>query len=110
MRDVHEGLIGTLAHLHFLFPQRVLVNDERADALNYQQIDDATASRMQILQDPAIALRRDTIKLAGGETLGFGKTLLLVSALLGVELVDRFDATAIDQARDKTCFVGGQGR
>jgi len=108
MRDLHKLLIVLLAHLHLLLPERVLANDDGSDAFLYQEIDDATAGRVQVVQDTAIALRRDPIELARREAVRFGKALLVVSTLLVVQLVDSFDRAAIDQARDKAGLVGGE--
>jgi hypothetical protein len=96
--------------LHPLFPQRVLADDQRADPLLHQELDDATAGRVQILQDTAVTLRRQAIELARGETLRFGKLLLQVRALFVVELIGRLQRAAIDQARDEPWFVGDERR
>ena len=80
--DLHKILVIPLAHLHFLLPKRVLADDECPDSLLHQQIDDATASRVQIVHDAAIALRRDALKLTRSKAVGFGKLFLLMGALL----------------------------
>ncbi|WP_376797304.1 hypothetical protein [Thermogemmatispora sp.] len=80
MGDLHELLIVPFPHLHFLLPERVLPYDERANALLHQQSDDATAGRVQVPQQTAIALRRDAITLAGGTAAGLRKFALHMGA------------------------------
>src|ERR1700694_1410647 len=38
MRDRHKGLVIATAHLDFLLPERVLANNQQADSLLYQQV------------------------------------------------------------------------
>jgi hypothetical protein len=54
MGDLHKLLVGALAQLHVLLPERVFADHERADALADQQIDDTTAGRVQIAVYAAI--------------------------------------------------------
>src|SRR5258708_17417796 len=61
MGNLHEFLIVAMAQLHPLLPEWILANDERTNSFLHQQINDATAGRMQIVHHPAIALRRDSI-------------------------------------------------
>ena len=61
MRDLHELLIVLLAQLHPALPKRIFPNHQGANAFLDQQINDATAGRMQAMHDPAITLRRDAI-------------------------------------------------
>src|SRR5215469_15657521 len=51
--------------MHLLLPERVLADDQGANTLAYQQINDPTADGMQVLHDPSIALRRDRISRNG---------------------------------------------
>ena len=73
-------------------------------------INDATACRVQIGLDTAIALRRDPIKLVGGEAFGFGKVALLVGTLLIVMLIQAFEWAAIDEKRLEFWLRRGDSR
>jgi hypothetical protein len=53
MRDLHKLLSVLLAQLHALFPEGILAN-----AFFHYHIDNATAGRMQVMHDAAIALQR----------------------------------------------------
>ena len=90
MWKLHKLLIVPLAQVRFLFPERVFPNHQRPDPFAYQQIDDATACRVQIAVDPAIALRRDPIQLWRGEPVLVAQAALVRCALLVVELVEAF--------------------
>ena len=92
MRDLHELLRVALAQLHVLLPERVFADHQGADALADQQIDDATAGRVQIPVYAAIALRRDPIQLRRGETVLVAQAALVGCPLLLVELVEAFPA------------------
>jgi hypothetical protein len=105
MRDLHKLLVLLAPHLDLLFPEGILANDQGPDSLCDQQIDDTTAGRMQIVQDKAVALRRDAIKLTRSEAVRLGKLLLAVFALLVVQVVHGFYRTPVDQAGDEIGFV-----
>jgi hypothetical protein len=66
---------------------------------------------VQVVHDPAVALRRDALQAMGGETRLFatGKLLLRMLALLVIELVGGFERSACNQAGDKARLVGGEG-
>ncbi len=64
VRDLHKRLIVAPAHLDFLFPALVESDHQRPDPLAYQQIDDATACRVQVGLDAAMTLRRNAISLS----------------------------------------------
>ncbi len=64
MGNLHKLLIVSLAHTHFLLPKQVLADDQYPDPLAHQQINNATAGRVQIAVYPAIALRRNSIQMA----------------------------------------------
>ena len=70
--DLHELLVIPLPQFHFLFPEPVQPDHQRPDALLDQEINDATACRVQIRIDAAIALRRDPIQLAGAFPVELG--------------------------------------
>jgi hypothetical protein len=53
--NLHELLIGALTQLHVLLPEGVFPDHERTDPLADQQIDDATAGRVQRTVYAAIA-------------------------------------------------------
>ncbi len=57
-----EVLIAPPAQVRFLFPERVLADAPRADALSDQQIDDATAGGVQVVVDAPRALRGDALQ------------------------------------------------
>ena len=57
-----------------------------------QQIDDATACRVQGAVYAASALRRDSIELRRGETVLMAQAALVLGALFVVELVEAFPA------------------
>jgi hypothetical protein len=61
VRDLHKRLIVATTHLYFLFPALVESDHQRPDPLAYQEIDDATACRVQVGLDAAITLRRNAI-------------------------------------------------
>ena len=61
MRDLDKLLIVFPPHLHLLLPESVLANDEGADPLCDQQIDNTTACRVQIVLHAAVSLRREAI-------------------------------------------------
>src|SRR6266566_7701342 len=110
MRDLHKVLVIALAHLDFLLPERVLADNQRPDALLHQQLDNATAGRMQGMHDAATALRRNTIKLARRTAALLRKATLRASALLVVILIPAFDRLAVDQTGDETGFIRGESR
>ncbi len=64
VRDLHKRLISATAHPDFLFPALVESDHERPDPLAYQEIDDATACRVQVGLDAAMTLRRNAISLS----------------------------------------------
>src|SRR5258708_37177962 len=53
MRDAHEGLVVASPQVRFLLPERILADHQRPDALSYEQVDDASAGRVQIVVNPA---------------------------------------------------------
>ena len=110
MRELHELLRGALAQLPLLFPERVFPDHQGADPLAYQQIDDATAGRVQRAVDPAMALRRDPIQVRRGETVLMAQATLVRCALLVVKLVEAFEGLAADQTGDKPGLGEGRAR
>ena len=73
-----------------------------------QQIDDATAGRVQIAVYAAIALRRDPIQLRRGATMLVAQAALVRCALFIIKLVEAFERLAADQAGDKPGFGAGE--
>src|SRR5215472_553168 len=73
-----------------------------------QQIDDATAGRVQGAVYAASALRRDPIELRRGEPVLVAQAALVCCALFVIELVEAFEGLAADQAWDKPGFVAGR--
>jgi len=71
----------------------------------HQQINDATAGRVQRAIDTAIALRRELIQLARGEPFFVGQTALMFGTLLVIALIEALDGFATDQARGKPWFI-----
>ena len=61
VRDLHKRLSVETAHLDPLFPALIESDHQRPDPLASQEIDDATACRVQVGLDAAITLRRNAI-------------------------------------------------
>ncbi len=99
MRNLDKRLVIFAPHVRFLFPERIFADTECPDPPFDQIIDDATACRVQIGSNPAIALRRNAIKLAGSEPLRFCEVPLMAGTLLVVVLIQALKGTAIDQKR-----------
>src|SRR5258708_30199455 len=108
VRYLNKLLVVLLAHLDFLFPERVFPDTECPDSLAYQQSNNPTACRVQVGVDTAITLRRDLIKLARGKTLLFGKVLLMMCSVFVVVVIATFDRLSIHQTWDKSRFGGGE--
>ena len=87
MGNLNKLLVVFVPQFHLLLPIRIFAHDQSSDPFFDQQIDDPTACRVQIRSYPAIALRRDSIKLAGSEPLGFAQMAKISGALLVVVLV-----------------------
>lgn len=104
--DLHELLVVLPPQLNPLLPQRVLADDQHADPFRHQQLDDATAGRVQGLKDMAGALRRQSIPLTGGKTVGLSKLLVQLGALFVVELIGRLQRAAIHQTWGEAQLVG----
>ncbi len=110
MGDLHKLLSMLFPQLHLLFPKRVLAKNERSNAFCNQEVDDPTASGMQVMHHPPMALRRDPIQTMRGEAvvLAFGKLLLFMLSVFVIQLVGGFDRATKDQAREEARFIGGQ--
>ena len=61
MRNVDEFLVVLPPSLNLGLPERLLAQDECSDSFGHQQLNDATACRVQIVHHSTIALRRDPI-------------------------------------------------
>ena len=103
-------LIGVLAQMHFLLPERIFANDESSDPLAHQQINDATAGRVRRAVYPAMALRRDPIQVRRGKTVLMAEAALMLSALFIVELVEAFERLPADQTGDEPWLGEGRAR
>jgi hypothetical protein len=81
MRDLHKLLIVLLPQMDFLFPERILADDQCANPFGNQEVNDPTAGGMQIMHDAPIALRRDRLKETRGLALvaGTGQAALPTS-------------------------------
>ena len=75
-------LIVPFADVDFLFPVRIVPNDQGPDALFDQDINQAAALRMQVVIDLAIALIRKAVEAATGPT--FAQLALHLGSLLVV--------------------------
>jgi hypothetical protein len=64
---------------------------------------------VQLLQDTAVALRREVVELARGASGGFGTLLLFGCPLFVRHLIQGCEGTAIDQPWLKAWLVGGKG-
>src|SRR5262245_54771849 len=64
MWNLHELLIVPLSQVRCLFPEPILANNKYSNSLLDAEINNATACRMQIVRNTAIALRRQLIELA----------------------------------------------
>ena len=110
MGKLDKLLIGALAQVRFLFPEGIFPNHEGADAFADQQIDDATAGRVQRAVDPSMALRRDPIQVRRGKTVLMAEAALMLSALFIVELVEAFERLPADQTGDEPWLGEGRAR
>ena len=102
MRDLYEGLVVFAPQFHLLFPQGIFAHRKRANSFLDEVIDDATACRVQIRIHAAITLRRNPIKLAGSEAVGFCQATLIVRTLFVIVLIDALERAAIDEQWLKT--------
>src|SRR5713101_591205 len=98
MGHADEVLIVPLAHARFLFPERILADDECADALGYQQINDASAGRVQVVVNlprtmgsEPLQLRRGAGGAGGAGRAGRAELVLQLGPALVIELVERLD-------------------
>ena len=110
VRNLDKVLIVPLPHLDLLFPEDVFSYHNGSNTLLDAQINDATAGRVQITVDPAIALRRDPIQMVRGETVLMAQAALVRCALFIVKLVEAFEGLAADQAGDKPGLGEGRAR
>src|SRR5258705_1655048 len=85
--NTDEVLIVQIAHARFLFPERFLADDECADALGYQQINDAPAGCVQVVVDLPGAMGGEPLQLRRGAWMS--QPLLQRGFALVIELVDR---------------------
>ena len=88
VRQLNKRLVALLPHVHLLLPERVLADDQGANAFAFQELNDPTADGMQLLPDPSVVLRRDRLQETGGMArIGpFGKPGLGLGTLFVVPL------------------------
>ena len=88
VRQLDKRLVVLLAQVHLLLPERVLADDQGANAFAFQELNDPTADGMQLLPDPSVVLRRDRLQETGGMArMGApGKPCLGLGALFVVPL------------------------
>ena len=102
MRQHHKALVGTLAKNDGLLPPVILANYQRADAVPYQGINDATAGDMQITVDLALALVGQNVETVRGK-LSYREFGLQLGATFVVPLIQRLKRTTVNQ---KGCEAG----
>ena len=88
MRQLGKHLVVLRSHIRLLLPERVLADDQGANAFAFQELNDPTADGMQLMHDPSVALRRDRFQETGGMARSFapGKPCLGLGALFVVPL------------------------
>jgi hypothetical protein len=68
--------------MHLLLPEGIFPDDECADALSNQQVDDHFGSPMQQVLDAAIALVCDGIQMSGGEAVLLGQVKVFGNSMV----------------------------
>src|SRR5258706_5155652 len=100
MRNAYKVLIVFPPHIALLLPQGVLPDNDRPYPLCYQEVNDALASRMQVVINTPVARVGDTFHLLGNAfSVRFGQQLSEFLHALVVPLVPRFERTTVNQAR-----------
>jgi hypothetical protein len=102
MWNVTKGLVVPPSQFYLLFPFLVQPNHQRPDSFAHQQINNPTAGRVQIVVDPAIALRRDAIQVTRGVTVLPGKVALKIGTLLIIGQMPWAIYSAIEEQTPQT--------
>ena len=66
MRDTDKVLVVVPAHAYHLLPEGVFPDDDGADSLFDQKVDDALAGSVQVVVDLPVALVGDALHLLRG--------------------------------------------